>query len=442
MNAIEVNNLSKLYRIGSSSDLESKEGSEFLRLLKRPITNFRKYRSLYTFTPEEIAGQADQNSVLWALRNVSFNVSPGEALGLVGANGAGKSTLLKIISRITPPTKGSVLVRGRVSCLIEVGTGFHTELTGRENIYLSSTVLGMRKHEVDRKLDEIIDFSGIEKFIDTPVKRYSSGMSVRLAFAVMAHLEPEVLIVDEVLAVGDAEFQRKCLNKMGSVGQEGRTVLFVSHNMAAVTRLCDRGLLIRNGEIVLDGTAADVVHQHVAAGTEDASSRNWSDLSLAPGDDSVRLRTVRIVGASGSQIGSSIASDPVGIQMIYDVLEDGHVLSPYITVVSDAGVDLFSTADSDQSVGKAPRKRGRYTSTAWVPANFLAEGCHYVRVVMRSVLKQYRPFSERDVIAFNVVDRDAEMLGSSWWEGRPSGLIRPKLDWTTEYVAEEMVIEG
>ena len=440
--AVEVEGLSKLYRIGSSVDLVSKKSNKLMRVLQKPVANFRKYRSLYKFSDAELSGETNQKDLLWALRDISFSVDSGEAVGLVGANGAGKSTLLKVLARITPPSKGRALLRGRVSCLVEVGTGFHPELTGRENIYMASTILGMRKAEVDRSLDEIIDFSGIEKFIDTPTKRYSSGMSVRLAFAVMAHLEPEIMIVDEVLAVGDAEFQRKCLNKMASVGSHGRTVLFVSHNMAAITRLCDRGLLLRNGRIVLDGTAADVVHQHVSAGSEDASSREWSDINEAPGDDAVRLRSVCLVGESGTQIPAAKHSQPVGIQMTYDVLEEGHILSPYFTVVSEVGVDLFSTADSSVAADKQPRKPGRYICTAWVPANFLAEGSHYVRAVMRSVQKQYRPFTERDVITFSVVDDSERVVASSWWEGRASGVINPVFDWTTEYVPEEMVIEG
>ena len=194
---------------------------------------------------------------------MSFNIRSGEVVGIIGVNGAGKSTLLKVISRITPPTAGKITIRGRVSSLLEVGTGFHPELTGRENVYLNGTILGMRKVEVDRKFDEIVDFSGIDKFLDTPVKRYSTGMRVRLAFAVAAHLEPEILIVDEVLAVGDAEFQKKCLNKMEDVGKEGRTVLFVSHNMAAVTRLCQRGILLSDGKIIDDGDAHSIVSSYL-----------------------------------------------------------------------------------------------------------------------------------------------------------------------------------
>lgn len=442
MNILEVRDLSKLYRIGTPADLGTKESNAFLRAIKSPLNNYRKYKSLYTFSEAELKGEAQGSDILWALRDVSFNVEPGEVVGLVGANGAGKSTLLKVISRITPPTKGSVLLRGRVSCLIEVGTGFHPELTGRENIYMSSTVLGMRKAEVDRKVDEIIDFSGVEKFIDTPVKRYSSGMSVRLAFAVMAHLEPEILVIDEVLAVGDAEFQRKCLNRMGEAGKQGRTVLFVSHNMAAITRLCDRALLMRQGHVVMDSSAAEVVHQHIAADTGEIAYKKWHDLEGAPGDDTVRLRSVRIVNAAGAQIGAPVSHEPMGIQMTFDVLEEGHILSPYITVVSEAGIDLFSTSSTDESETTVERKRGRYITTAWVPADLLAEGTHYVRVVMRSIKRKGRPFSERDVIAFTVVDESEAGPGASWWEGRVSGIIRPKLNWSTEHIPPDMVLEA
>jgi len=438
---LTVDHVSKLYRIGSASDLEVAGSNRFLNLLRRPLTNYRKYRSLYRFTPEELRGETVSPDILWALRDVSFDVEPGEVVGLVGANGAGKSTLLKIVSRITPPTQGRVVVRGRVSCLLEVGTGFHPELTGRENIYMNGTILGMRKREVDACFDQIVEFAGIAKFIDTPVKRYSSGMSVRLAFAVMAHLEPELLIVDEVLAVGDAEFQRKCLNTMSEVGKHGKTVLFVSHNMAAVTRLCTRGVLLRNGEMVMDGSAADVVHAHLTHGSNEVAEREWPDIESAPGSDAVRLRAVRVINEQGAPIGAINNDTPIGLQMVYDVLEPGHILSPYFTVVSDAGIDLFTTADPDPAAGNQPRQPGRYVATAWVPANLLAEGTHYLRVVMRSISDKSRPFTERDVVAFTVVDPQGGE-GSSWWEGKPSGVIKPRLQWGTEYIPGDMVIEG
>ncbi|MEE4186441.1 MAG: polysaccharide ABC transporter ATP-binding protein [Gammaproteobacteria bacterium] len=438
---LSVERVSKLYRIGNAADLHSAEDGPLLRALKSPVNNFRKYRSLYRFTAAELAGAGESADVLWALRDVSFAIEPGEVVGVVGANGAGKSTLLKVVSRITPPTRGRVRVRGRVSCLLEVGTGFHPELTGRENIYMSSTILGMRKREVDARFEEIVEFSGVGKFIDTPVKRYSSGMNVRLAFAVMAHLEPELLIIDEVLAVGDAEFQRKCLNTMSNVGKHGKAVMFVSHNMAALARLCDRGLLMRNGSMVMDGNVADVVHAHLTAGGCEVADREWPELATAPGDDIVRLRAVRVVAANGAPVGAINSAEAIGLQMVFDVLEPGHVLSPYFTVVSEAGIDLFSTADSTAGADEVPRAAGRYIATAWVPPNLLSEGAHYVRAVMRSVKAQYLPFTERDVVAFTVVDPEGG-FGASWWEGKPRGVIRPALQWRTEYVEPAMVIES
>ena len=241
--AIKAEKISKCYRIGLKEEMHDSIAGAVFDFLKSPLKNYRKYRSLYKF--EEIKNGNPNTSaadIIWALKDVSFEVKQGEVLGIIGRNGAGKSTLLKILCKITDPTSGVAEIRGRVSSLLEVGTGFHPELTGRENIYLNGTILGMTKKEVDHKFDEIVDFSGMEKFIETPVKRYSSGMKVRLAFSVAAHLEPEILLIDEVLAVGDADFQKKCLSKMEDVGQEGRTVLFVSHNMPAITRLCKRAI--------------------------------------------------------------------------------------------------------------------------------------------------------------------------------------------------------
>ncbi|NOZ70655.1 MAG: ABC transporter ATP-binding protein, partial [Chloroflexi bacterium] len=257
--AIQVENLGKRYRIGVQEERYDTLGAQMLAWLQSPLNNYRRLRSLSRFGEN---GQAED--VIWALKDVSFTVKEGEVLGVIGRNGAGKSTLLKVLSRITPPTTGYVRLSGNVASLLEVGTGFHPELTGRENIYLNGSILGMTKSEIDRKFDEIVAFSGVEKFIDTPVKRYSSGMRVRLAFSVAAHLEPEILLVDEVLAVGDAEFQRKCLGKMQDVAGAGRTVLFVSHNMPAITRLCQRALLFENGRLVMEGPSDVVVASYLA----------------------------------------------------------------------------------------------------------------------------------------------------------------------------------
>ena len=265
--AIRIQGLSKLYRIGARDMVNETFAGAIHGMLRRPLDNFRKYRSLYNFDDviSGAAGSAEENpDVLWALRDVSFNVERGEAVGVIGRNGAGKSTLLKVLSRITHPTCGRIEIDGRISSLLEVGTGFHPELTGRENIYLNGTVLGMKKTEVDRKFDEIVDFSGVERFLNTPVKRYSSGMTVRLAFAVAAHLEPEILIIDEVLAVGDAAFQEKCIGKMQDASKGGRTVLFVSHNMAAVSNLCSKAIYLQDGQVVKTGDSSSVIEYYLS----------------------------------------------------------------------------------------------------------------------------------------------------------------------------------
>ncbi len=272
--AIRVENISKRYRIGLREKMHNTLFATLTSWVKSPLSNFKDLRKLTSFSDD------DDEDIIWAVKDVSFDVREGEVIGIIGKNGSGKSTLLKILSEITDPTHGRAVINGRVASLLEVGTGFHPELTGRENIYLNGTILGMTKHEVDRKFDEIIDFSGIEKFIDTPAKRYSSGMRVRLAFAVAAHLEPEILMVDEVLSVGDAEFQQKCLDKMSEVTTSGRTVIYVSHNMPSVETLCHRALLLEKGQISFSGTAAETVSHYL--GKKSLSSQSQTDLSAHP----------------------------------------------------------------------------------------------------------------------------------------------------------------
>jgi len=434
--AISVDGVSKIYRIGSREQVSDSVGRSFLEFVKSPLTNYRKYRSLYKFSDEVLSGAYSGEDILWALRDVSFDVQQGEVVGIIGVNGAGKSTLLKVISRITPPTKGKITIRGRVSSLLEVGTGFHPELTGRENVYLNGTILGMRKLEVDRKFDEIVEFSGVEKFLDTPVKRYSMGMRVRLAFAVAAHLEPEILIIDEVLAVGDAEFQKKCLNKMEDVGKEGRTVLFVSHNMAAVTRLCGRGILLSAGSILDDGDTHAIVSSYLTSGLGSTAARDWSDSDDAPGDDSVRLRALRVIDPQGNVSEGMDIRHSAGLQMEFDVLEPGHILLPYFRLTNGEGISIFSTIDQDLQWHSKVREPGRYVSTAWIPENLLSEGMVYVQAAMRTEHRKYRPFQEADAIAFNVIDAMEGGSARGEWVGKLLGAVRPKLDWTTDYSAE------
>jgi len=258
---IRVENISKRYRIGLKEEMHDSIASMITSALKSPIRNFNRIRKLSRFTKNE-----ESDDIIWALKDVSFEVKEGEALGIIGKNGAGKSTLLKILSRITKPTNGDATIHGRTASLLEVGTGFHHELSGRENIYLNGTILGMKKRQIDKKLDEIIDFSGVEKFIDTPVKRYSSGMNVRLAFAVAAHLDPEILIIDEVLAVGDTLFQQKCIDKMTDITSGGRTILFVSHNLTAVKALCNKAIVLDNGMKTFEGEVDEAIRFYTNSG--------------------------------------------------------------------------------------------------------------------------------------------------------------------------------
>lgn len=281
--AIKVENISKCYRIGLKENMHDSIGGAVLDFMKSPLKNYREYRSLYKFDNIDPNSDSDSSTnssdIIWALRDVSFEVKEGEVVGFIGKNGAGKSTLLKILSKVTSPTSGRAEIRGRVSSLLEVGTGFHPELTGRENIYLNGTVLGMKKKEIDRKFDEIVAFSEVEKFLDTPVKRYSSGMRVRLAFSVAAHLDPEILVIDEVLAVGDLAFQKKCLGKMENMSKGGRTVLFVSHNMGIISELCNRCILLSNGEIIGMGEAKDTISKYISNNSISAGYielRKWS----------------------------------------------------------------------------------------------------------------------------------------------------------------------
>ncbi len=339
--AIRVEGLGKQYRIGRQQAGYSTLRDTVMDGLLTPL------RCVKNLLHRDSASDDDPIDSLWALKEVSFDVSHGEVVGIIGRNGAGKSTLLKILSQITEPTKGRVELHGRVGSLLEVGTGFHPELTGRENLYLNGAILGMKRAEIARKFDEIVAFAEVEKFIDTPVKHYSSGMYLRLAFAVAAHLEPEILIVDEVLAVGDAAFQKKCLGKMEGVAKEGRTVLFVSHNMQAVTRLCERTILLDDGSVLGDGPSSQVVTTYLTSGVGKTESRRWDDLTRAPGDDVVRLCSVRSRTEDGQITASVGIHEPLGIEIEYEVLKPGYIFHPCYSIHNSEGVHLFSAQDTD-----------------------------------------------------------------------------------------------
>jgi lipopolysaccharide transport system ATP-binding protein len=332
--AIKVENISKRYRIGTKEDIHDSIGGTIFNFLKSPIKNYKKYSSLYKFDNDN----NDSSDILWALKNVSFNVKRGEVIGIIGRNGAGKSTLLKILSRITDPTSGSAEIRGKVSSLLEVGTGFHPELTGRENIFLNGTILGMKKIEVEKKYDEIVEFSGVKKFIDTPVKRYSSGMKVRLAFAVAAHLEPEILIVDEVLSVGDADFQNKCLGKMRDHTKFGRTVLFVSHNLGAVIDLCPRSIFLNKGQIVAEGPSREIVEQYLSTLFVPVDNMNLRDVPKRNGDGRLRFVAAYFQSQDGKCIRMPISGHPVDIVLEFSSKKDLLNTEFVLTIFNRMGV--------------------------------------------------------------------------------------------------------
>ena len=433
--AITIEGLSKCYRIGLKENIHDSFAGAIFDFIKSPLTNYRKYRSLYNFDDVKKSSDSDsvanRSDIIWALKDITFDAKRGEVLGIIGRNGAGKSTLLKILSKITDPTRGRAEIHGRISSLLEVGTGFHQELTGRENVYLNGTVLGMTKKEVDSKFDEIVDFSGVEKFLDTPVKRYSSGMKVRLAFAVAAHLEPEILIIDEVLAVGDARFQRKCLNKMQDIGKEGRTVLFVSHNIPAVTRLCDKAILLDQGKLIKYGLSHEVVATYFSNGSGTAAEAVWSETSKAPGGEIARLRAVRVRTQDNLIAEKVDIRWPVGIEMEYEVLKPGYLLLPHYYFFNEQGIKIFTSMDNDASFRRAPRPTGRYKSCAWIPGNFLSEGMVFVSAVLITLEPVIGQFYEPDIIAFQVVDNHEGDTARGDWTGPITGVVRPLLKWTT-----------
>lgn len=414
MPAVRVQNLSKEYAIGARKRAPDTIRALLVQSIKAPFRRFRRLR-----------GDAPPEERIWALRDVSFEVQPGEIVGIIGKNGAGKSTLLKILSSITEPTAGRAFLNGRVSSLLEVGTGFHPELTGRENVYLNGTLLGMEKAEIRRKFDEIVAFSEVEKFIDTPVKHYSSGMYVRLAFAVAAHLEPEILIVDEVLAVGDAAFQRKCLGKMRDIGGEGRAILFVSHNMHAVQTLCGRAILLNDGRVVLEGEVSAVVSGYLAGSSRSVLSVRWSDPDSAPGNDRVRLRSARVVPDDGEPLGSITVKTPLRIELEYVLDGPDCQFNISLHLLTMDGDCVFVTMSSAEKI-----RRGVYRSSCYIPADLLNNRTYTVNVFFGrdgSVVL----FRAQNLLTFDVLDVPRDP-GS--FLGELPGAVRPRLRWRSEIV--------
>ena len=426
--AISVKNLGKQYRIGAAQT-KFKYGMLREVLVDAAMTPVRIYKAM---TGKGSRG-TNNTSSFWALKDVSFDVEEGKVLGIVGRNGAGKSTLLKILSRVTEPTVGTVSVRGRVGSLLEVGTGFHPELTGRENIFMNGAILGMKNAEIESKFDEIVEFSEVSQFIDTPVKRYSSGMYLRLAFAVAAHLEPEILVVDEVLAVGDAEFQRKCLGKMGDVAQQGRTVLFVSHNMSAILRLTQEAIVLNKGQLMMRAPTQEAVDFYLSSGQAQAGERLWDVEDVPASSAPFRPISLKVKDRSGKVVDTVRSTEPVHIEFEYqlDAPITGLRIGFYLSTMRGEYVLASFDTDNPEMFEKFDlRKSGHFVSRAEIPADIFNEG-RYSLGVNASSFGVRRYFMDENALAFNVDISGAP--GTQWGEPRV-GPVRPRLNWKIEKI--------
>jgi lipopolysaccharide transport system ATP-binding protein len=418
---VQVEKLSKRYRLGVIGAKRLKDD------VNRWLTRLRGREC-----PLEKVGCKDgkntANGTFWALKDVSFEVKQGEVIGVIGRNGAGKSTLLKILSQVTAPTTGEVRIKGRVASLLEVGTGFQPDLSGRDNVYLNGSILGMTKAEIRRKFDEIVAFSEVEKFIDTPVKRYSSGMFVRLAFAVAAHLEPEILIIDEVLAVGDAAFQRKCLGKMNQVStQEGRTILFVSHNMIAVQSLCNRAVMLDHGQLKGDGPTSEMLSVYMEDCDRGSGQSSWNTVGEAPGNEILRFKRVAVVRRDVESNGVISMQDPIAVQTDYWILQPGKTLHITYHLINSAGITVLTTG-SPTSVSQP----GLHRAAFCIPGGLLNSGHYSLRALV--VENHNRVIYQKDnIAAFSVVDL-AERQHA--YLGREPGVVQPVLHWSSERLPE------
>jgi len=407
---ISVRNVSKRYQLGAALTHDTLRDQ-----LAHAAQSFKQI-----FRPRRLEASVENDNILWALRDVSFDVQKGEVLAIVGRNGAGKSTLLKVLSQITEPTSGEISVRGRIASLLEVGTGFHPELSGRENIYLNGAILGMRRAEIDRNFDSIVAFAEVEKFLDTPVKRYSSGMYVRLAFAVAAHLEPEILVVDEVLAVGDAQFQKKCLGKMHDVAQkDGRTVLFVSHNMTAIKSLCTRAVLLEKGRITQSGSIESVIAAYLQRVSENVLERNFDDLNEAPGTDQVRFKSIKVIPEFKDGEVQATVKTSIRVECEFWNYVPDTELNLSMRLYSMGGECIFNSGSSSARLPK-----GMHKGICTIPGNLLNNGLYTVSIMIVKDRSQALYFWE-EAASFEVADERE----NPFYHGKWPGAVRPKLDW-------------
>ena len=428
---IKVEGLGKKYRIRHR---KAERYTALRDIIAEKVTGI--FRRSYRTLSDDVKSEE-----FWALRDVSFDVRRGEVLGIIGQNGAGKSTLLKVLSRITEPTKGRAELNGRVASLLEVGTGFHPELTGRENIYLNGAILGMSRREIKKKFDEIVAFAQIEQFLDTPVKRYSSGMYVRLAFAVAAHMEPEILIVDEVLAVGDAGFQRRCLGKIGEVASGGRTVLFVSHNMLAVTSLCNRVLLIDKGRIAASGEPSMVVGVYLKGVTSSPSAvraQIWEDPMTAPGNERIRLQRIRVDADTNDPGQEFNLSTPVRIAIDYWNAVPDTRLFLNLVLYSIDGTEILEDWSADDLTGKSI-PQGFFRTVCRIPGRLLNEGTYRIRIVFFDSESVEILYDHHEAAVFSISDIEERSVN---WHGKFLGFVHPKLGWQTRRIGVALPLQA
>ncbi len=413
---IKIENVSKQYRLGLTGT------GTFSHDVNRWWHNIRGKEDPYLKIGEtNDRSTKGESEYVWALRDINFEVMPGEVLGIIGKNGAGKSTLLKLLSRVTAPTTGSIKARGRIASLLEVGTGFHPELTGRENVFLNGAIMGMTKPEIRAKFDEIVDFAGCERYIDTPVKRYSSGMYVRLAFAVAAHLEPDILVVDEVLAVGDAEFQKKAIGKMKEVSTEGgRTVLFVSHNMESVRKLCNTGIVLSNGIISYTGDVDHTISNYLSDGKKSNNELIYADKIK----DEIQLNSIIVKNEDNNN--AYTTKDDLKIIIDYTLYETLLNLRVIINFFTEDGILIFSTSDFEGYSINRKRVAGRYLSECQIPAKLLNLGNY--RISVHIDIPKVKSYFVDESISFEIVDLQQNQLGVSL-SGKPQGVIHPILQW-------------
>ena len=420
---IRVENISKQYCLGNIGTGTIRDDLKRWWYLRRG-----KEDPFLTVGETNDRSSKGKSDYVWVLKDINFEVMPGDVVGIIGKNGAGKSTLLKILSKITGPTTGRIDFNGRIGSLLEVGTGFHPDLTGRENIFLNGAILGMTRHEIHAELDEIIDFSGCERYIDTPVKRYSSGMIVRLGFAVAAHLKPEILIVDEVLAVGDAEFQKKAIGKMQDINRnDGRTVLFVSHNMTVINDICTKGLLLEKGRIKTFGSVKDIMLNYFND-NEPKTEREWL-LVDAPGTESIKLRKAYIINKCQQIIEHAYINEEIGFCVEYELLKNMDFFTHGINVYNSKELLLFTSHDSIKFEKKKKIEKGYYKTTVWIPANLLQSDL----IGFSFACMHYDPFDLllliEKVIQINILDTNNTLSRNESYRGELPGLIRPILQW-------------